>query len=873
MKKKTFLKAISALLAAVMIVLLVPPVEIEAYEHPTYADVVSVSVDDMTIVEGTRGNWCLGSDENGNETTWWVYEAYPDSYTVTFSDGSEQTLETWDYVVDYRTGGYYCLGWSYDQSYDNQWGVGTHTATAMIAGVETTYTVEIVENPIESISIPDTTIIENTNGYWEYSWDEYGNTIKWWCYSFSPAYYTVNFKDGTSRTLENWEGIDIYGQHCGLSVQDDQWSNHWGLGTHTGTASLCGVETTFNVEIIESPIESIQVDDVSIIEGTSGNLSYHYGYDENGEYFVGRYWNYIYSNDLKYTVTFRDGTTQTLSRWENIEIGGESYSLSIWDDQSYDNQWGVGTHTATASLFGVETTFGVEIKKSPVKEVVVKDSSAIVETHGSYYSGNGDSRFEYGLMNLEYTVTFEDGSVVTTKSYVEYDGVEYTLVVLDDQSDYNRWGIGEHTVKASLGGVETEFVYEILESPVAGVVFKDIELYENFDGYYSSRYDSAGEYVPYFHYDYNPEYTLLLKDGTVIKSVGGFVEYNGEAYDVYCANDQSENPWGLGTHKIEAKVLGYAAEFDVNVVECPYTAIEISGEKELYLTLYKNDGTSETTKALGYGSGYYDGGKSVMYTEMRDMCVGKKCCFSGDPLIDFKYEGLRLEIGNLVSNTLYGNEWCEAMMMANEYQSNINSAFGSDYEGFNGTVTSENLNDIIYLASRMYFDYDNYLDVVVVEGVYFFYVKLDFVKECISKVFGITDIDLTASDWYDPSRPDYIRIPEPMGWGAPHKMSLNYENGFWVYESNSVWLSYKNLKVYMDEELHIKRIEFDGRCGTFKGDVNGDGNLNVRDLFLLKNALIKGDEMTEEEIAVMDLDESGTVNISDLFMLKSILIG
>ncbi len=458
-------------------------------------------------------------------------------------------------------------------------------------------------------------------------------------------------------------------------------------------------------------------------------------------------------------------------------------------------------------------------------------------------------------------------------------GESYSLSIWDDQSYYNRWGIGEHTVKASFLGVETEFVYEVLESPVAEIVFKDIELYENFDGYYDEKFDGeTGEHVPYFHYYYTPECTVILKDGSVIKSVDGFVEYNGEFYDVYSSdyNDQRENAWGIGTHKIEARVLGYTGEFDVNVVECPYTAIEISGEKELYITLYKNDGTSETTKVLGYSGSYYNSGSGIMYTEIRDMYVVTQCDF-GEDLVS-SYEGLRVEIGNLVSNTLYGNEWCEAMMMANKYQSNINSYVGvpgkpSGYEGFNGTVTSANLNDIIGLASRIYFDFNKVYEFVQIDGGYFVYMDVDYVKECIEKVFGITDIDLTMSDWYDPSRPDYIRVPEPTGWGGFHKMSLDYEDGFWVYESNAVWLSYKNMKIFMDEELHIKRIEFDGRCGPLKGDINGDRKLNISDLFMLKNALIKGDDMSEAEFAVMDLDGSGTVNISDLFMLKSILIG
>ncbi len=58
--------------------------------------------------------------------------------------------------------------------------------------------------------------------------------------------------------------------------------------------------------------------------------------------------------------------------------------------------------------------------------------------------------------------------------------------------------------------------------------------------------------------------------------------------------------------------------------------------------------------------------------------------------------------------------------------------------------------------------------------------------------------------------------------------------------------------------------------GYEKGDINGDGSINISDLFVLKRILSSGGA-SEEANDAADIDASGSINITDLFALKRIL--
>ena len=132
-------------------------------------------------------------------------------------------------------------------------------------------TMESEASQIESITAKDLSFIEYTNGYYtkDYNPETREYDLEWYRYnSFSPT-FTVTYKDG--RVITGNGSININGEWYFPSYNNDQtYENQWGIGKHTVTASILGKEATFTVEIVENPIESIAVEDVSIIEYTNG---------------------------------------------------------------------------------------------------------------------------------------------------------------------------------------------------------------------------------------------------------------------------------------------------------------------------------------------------------------------------------------------------------------------------------------------------------------------------------------------------------------------------------------------------------------------------------------------------------------------------
>lgn len=57
------------------------------------------------------------------------------------------------------------------------------------------------------------------------------------------------------------------------------------------------------------------------------------------------------------------------------------------------------------------------------------------------------------------------------------------------------------------------------------------------------------------------------------------------------------------------------------------------------------------------------------------------------------------------------------------------------------------------------------------------------------------------------------------------------------------------------------------------GDLNGDGELDMRDAFALYSAASGGAELTQEQVAVADMNDDGEIDMRDAFALYQIASG
>lgn len=227
-------------------------------EHPIASISATATKSIMENTHGYDGSYWDG--EKGEYISYWrYYTGYCEPIiTVNYKDGSAFT-GTRDELQQHHNYDYYVSL----SSNDTAWEPGEHNVTLSFMGVSCEFICNITENPYESISVEAAKTVEvETNGsLWEYynavtcTWKPY------WHYdidAFAPI-VTVNCKDGTAFSgtadeIRKLTGFDVYFR----SGQDA--SSPWGIGENTAEAQVGNMTADFVCTIIESDVESIEVE-------------------------------------------------------------------------------------------------------------------------------------------------------------------------------------------------------------------------------------------------------------------------------------------------------------------------------------------------------------------------------------------------------------------------------------------------------------------------------------------------------------------------------------------------------------------------------------------------------------------------------------
>lgn len=314
--------------------------------------------------------------------------------------------------------------------------------------------------------------------------------------------------------------------------------------------------------IVDIPIKSIEVADISIIENTNGYITSDYISETDTQ--SPEYFRYYYSPE--FTVTLNDDTV-LYSEWGSINYNGQDYYLVYYDDQSYENQWTVGTHTVSADLLGFETSFDVTITASPVESVEVSDISIIEGTHGHT---NEDGTYIYSNINPSFTVKLKDGREFTSEyGAVIIDGEWYRLNIDTSKQYKEPWTAGNtYEVDCEILGASGTFNVTIKETVIDSLEISDISLIKDVDSYNNGFYE---------YYRIIPTYTLKFKDGTQ-KTVNNntCVIIDGDYCYLDIDDKQEENPFEVGnTYELTGKFGTITDTFNVTVIENPVTGVEI----------------------------------------------------------------------------------------------------------------------------------------------------------------------------------------------------------------------------------------------------------------------------------------------------------
>ncbi len=202
---------------------------------------------------------------------------------------------------------------------------------------------------VVSIEAADITVIECADG----SWQNVNSDSEWFRYQYEPA-YVITLSDG--RTVKEGTELGMATGIWNIGVEDGQSSDTpWGVGDHTVTVTCGDAVGEFTVTVEETPVASITAQSVIYAYHADGYYQTHTD-PETGEKDS---WFYYTGVSPKVSVTFKDGSEFAGTAEQLRKMTG--YPVARRLSQSYGNELGIGTHTATAVFMGVRTDYAVTI--------------------------------------------------------------------------------------------------------------------------------------------------------------------------------------------------------------------------------------------------------------------------------------------------------------------------------------------------------------------------------------------------------------------------------------------------------------------------------------------------------------------------------
>jgi len=717
----------------------------------TVATIEAVEVEDVIYLQNVDGYWdgYYTEEDEWISDAWWRYEVAPKNITLRLTDGS--TLSGDQYDLYYLTG--FWASCDSNQSFENQWGIGEHTATLNLGGYTVEYTVEITDSFIQNIEIDTVSILQGTNG-----WTNHDPEM-WYEYSVQPERITVTLKDGNVISGYYYDVCYETGFE-GSYTSDQSFENQWGIGEHTATLNLGGYTAEYVVEIKAVPIQTIEIDDIKIIEGSHGYFEYGY-YD-------------IYSSNISGKVTFTNGNVQSFN-YGQIDLDGYGYSVNSYYLQQ-DEAWAAGnTYEVTGTVLGFSGTFNVTIIENPIKSIEI-DDVVMFEGSGDYF----ESGYYYiDPMDLNGTVTYKDGtSRIFKYGALGIEGEEFYVNADEYQlQEDEAWTAGNtYEVTGGVLGVSDTFNVTIVESPIENIFFEDIVLFEGID---------SRDYGDYYYYRFTPKLTeVRTKDGGLLAIEDNGVTIDGKHQSAAWRDDQHNEPWSVGnTYQVTGHLLNASHTFNVTIAENPIDELQIirtpekteylQGEslniKGLSIRVKYNDGSYEdVTIEDDYTSGYRRSIRLSHIDKRGDLYVFSDLNEVGAQTVKLEFFGKELDIHVTVKENLIES----ITLRENDDKSLVITVYNSDNTSYDMKIL-----DICYCwpsdsgeyYSAVFTDKGEFGAMIFSDGNSFAIGLSEYSNGNLIKSNSIP-----SSDWFELMQ--YLSN-NPMYWGLGHKYMLQHYNG------------------------------------------------------------------------------------------------
>jgi|GEM_PF-5220704 hypothetical protein len=638
-----------------------------------------------------------------------------------------------------------------------------------------------------------------------------------------------------------------------------------------------GPKSITGIEVTKAP---------SAVEGTHGY--YVNAFDSDTGEYLGGYYEYDI-DPLEVKISFADGTTKTVtSQYDCYQATG--YYWNAASDQSASAPWGAGYHTANVTIGSYSTSYFVTVTPGPIDALIIGDIVLIEGVDGyeetEYNSSTGDyeTYFRYDLFSWDARVRLADGTEEEIYSGY-YDNVNDEwgdLFFGSDQSVRSPWGVGLHKAKGYLFGKECEFSVTVIPDPIESVEFHDVTLYEGINTY-TSYY---GQTMYYYDYDF----TIHFKDGTSLRSINGGVTYNGKYYYAYGDDGQYENPWSPGEmHYVAVTVAGRSEYQRVEIKANPYCDLTMYEDEnlDLYLRFWKNSYIYDDYKVTGFvQSG------NIYRGEDENGLLDAVIYFGGNPVfVKFHYahdpsgipyydQDLWIKFGDFVSDSHFDILWLKKVIMLPRYAGYTYTQpyFDPSFTSF--SRTSYDLDTVITLACNIRGMFDKFESMGWDgEYSYAFFEKREIV-EAVQYVFGIDIEDeiqnykyYGSPEWESSirvnssSRTDYLT---DIGFD-PAQDASGYRYMTPVYEKPDA--SQETIKFKLDGDLTINTINFGAEEPFMLGDVNGDGDVTMKDVLKIRRYIAGLDDLTPEEFERADVNGDGDVTMKDVLKIRRYIAG